>query len=139
MVGTRRRNMIGTQSGPTGSWNARLDYTLTRPRTGATIPSNTLYDFRPDNQSLRATVGFSPTANWSANWQTQYSITEGEFGNHNLQLTRKLHDWDASFNFAKAQNGNFSFNFSVRLRANPDIKLDWQQNDLSAASTSRLR
>jgi hypothetical protein len=40
-----------------------------------------------------------------------------------------LHDWDANFDFVKAQNGNFSFQFRVHLRANPDIKLDYSQSD----------
>ena len=41
-----------------------------------------------------------------------------------------LHDWDANFSFVKAQNGNFSFTFNVQLRANADIKLDYEQRDL---------
>ncbi len=139
LVGTRRINPVGTQMSTAGSWTANLNYSLIRPREDAAVLSNTFFDPSRNDQSLRGTVNFQPTANWAAIWETQYSITQGEFSDHTLRLTRKLHDWDANFDFIKAQNGNFSFNFSVRLRANPDIKLDWQQNDLSAASTSRLR
>ncbi len=37
---------------------------------------------------------------------------------------------DAIFDFVKAQNGNFSFQFRVHLRANPDLKIDYEQRDL---------
>jgi hypothetical protein len=54
-----------------------------------------------------------------------------------LTLTRSLHDWDANFDFVKAQNGNFSFQFRVALRANQDIKLDYEQRDRQPLSGVR--
>ena len=56
--------------------------------------------------------------------------TRGEFTDHALTFTRQLHDFDANFDFFKAQNGNFSFQFRVHLRANPDLKIDYEQRDL---------
>jgi hypothetical protein len=130
LVGTRNRYSQAPMAGSVGSWTANLTYSLQRPReTGALVPSNSAFQNTFNGQTLRATVNFQPTENWSANWETTYSFTQGQFADHLLTLTRKLHDWDAHFDFIKAQNGNFSFNFRVNLRANPDIKLDWSQNE----------
>src|SRR5690606_23288032 len=84
---------------------------------------------REGNQMVRGNVAFQPTENWSLRWSTGFSITTTEFSDHVLTLTRTLHDWDANFDFVKAQNGNFSFQFRVHLRANPDVKLDYSQSD----------
>ena len=125
LVGTRRRNPVGPTTGPLGSWNASLNYTLSRPRT---VPG----PFEPgETQMVTASVSFQPTEFWTLNWNTGYNITEGGFTDHMLTLTRRLHDWDANFDFAKVQNGNLSFQFRVALRANPDIKLDYEQHDLT--------
>ena len=70
---------------------------------------------------------FQPTAQWNVNWSTGYSFSTKNFTDHILTFTRQMHDWDANFDFMKAQNGNFSFQFRVKLRANPDIKFDYQQ------------
>jgi len=104
-----------------GMWNASVNYSLTRPRPrpgGAPVENS---------QFLRANLSFQPTANWSLHWNTSYSITDGEFVDHYLTLTRDLHDWEANFDFSRGLNGNFNFQFRVRLRANPDIKLDYEQ------------
>jgi hypothetical protein len=124
MVGTGRRTRIGgAPRGAVGSWSASVDYLLTRPR-----------DPRPgedNSQMMRGRMQFQPTENWSANWNTAFRFGEG-FQDHVLTLTRRLHDWDANFDFVRAQNGNFSFQFRVHLRANPDIKVDYTQSDLPA-------
>jgi hypothetical protein len=44
-------------------------------------------------------------------------------------LTRELHDWNATFAFMRAPNGNFTFNFHISLKAQPDIKFDWDTRD----------
>ena len=121
LVGTSRRTAEGAPRGAAGTWNASLDYSMLRPRagTGGT-----------ENQMLRGNVSFQPTENWTLRWTTGYSFTSSEFSDHVLTLTRTLHDWDANFDFVKAQNGNFSFQFRVHLRANPDVKLDYSQNEV---------
>jgi hypothetical protein len=106
---------------PTGTWRASLNYTMRRPRPGS--PGL-------DDQMLTATMSLQPTAQWSLNWNTGYSFTRGEFTDHILTLTRAMHDWDANFDFVKAQNGNFSFQFRVQLRANPELKVDYDQRSL---------
>ena len=133
LVGTRRRDPIGPASGPLGSWNASLNYTLNRPR-----PENVGRFDSGENQMITGTFSFQPTESWTLNWNTGYNITAGGFTDHMLTLTRRLHDWDANFDFAKVQNGNLSFQFRVALRANPDIKLDYEQNDLGTLGQRRF-
>lgn len=120
VIGTSRSGPQGTQGGPVGSWNASLDYSLIRPREGE----------GRENQMLMGNVSFQPTQMWMMTWRSGYNFTIGEFTDHYLTLTRRLHDWDANFHVAKTQTGNFSFSFQVHLRANPDIKLDYEQNDM---------
>jgi hypothetical protein len=78
---------------------------------------------------------FQPTQMWNVRWSTGYSFSEKEFTDHILTFTRQMHDWDANFDFVKAQNGNFSFQFRVSLRANPDIKFDYHQRSNIRNST----
>jgi hypothetical protein len=126
--GPTRASGASAPTDPVGTWSANFNYTLIRPRedvAGAGL----------ENQQLQANVRFQPTENWSLSWNTGYSFTRAEFTDHLLSLTRRLHDWDAHFDFIKAQNGNFSFQFRVSLRANPDIKLDYEQRDQPARPT----
>jgi len=106
----------------TGNWSASFNYSLSRPREG---------EGGIVNQMLTANLSLQPTEQWAVNWSTGYNFTQGRFTDHILTLTRQMHDWDANFDFVKAQNGNFSFQFRVKLRANPDIKLDYQQRDIA--------
>ena len=134
LLGTRNRGDAAAQQprSAVGSWNASVTYSLIRPRE---IPG-TVFNSQ-DNQMVTANVNFQPTQNWNVAWNTGYSFTESKFTDHVLTLTRQLHDWDANFDFVKAQNGNFSFQFRVQLRANPDIKFDYQQRNNNTAPLSR--
>jgi hypothetical protein len=122
MIGTSRRTAEGSPRGAAGSWNASINYSLVRPRAGSGAGDG--------NQMVTGNVSFQPTENWTVRWNTGYSFTAKEFASHMLTLTRTLHDWDANFDFVKAQNGNFSMQFRVHLRANPDVKLDYSQSDV---------
>jgi hypothetical protein len=121
MVGTGRRTQVGGHGGPAGSWNASISYTMFRPRSP--LPGER------GSQNISANISFQPTENWRAVWNTGYAIGDGGFTDHIITLSRQLHDWDANFDFVKAQNGNFTFQFRVHLRANPDIKVDYSQSD----------
>jgi lipopolysaccharide export system protein LptA len=125
VIGTGRRTPIGGAPpvGRVGSWTADFTYSLTRPRD---LPGGLTQD---GSQMLTGRFAFQPTEMWSVRWNTGLNIRDRDFTDHVLTLTRRLHDWDANFDFIRAQNGNFSFQFRVHLRANPDIKLDYQQND----------
>jgi hypothetical protein len=117
-----RVNQQQQARGPIGSWNATFNLTIERPRQDAGLAIA-----RDGSQMLTTTFAFQPTQLWNVNWATGYSFTEKEFTDHILTFTRQMHDWDANFDFVKAQNGNFSFQFRVSLRANPDIKFDYNQ------------
>ncbi|MEX0891881.1 MAG: hypothetical protein WEB88_06880, partial [Gemmatimonadota bacterium] len=131
LIGTRRRTPATATGGAVGAWDASLDFSLNRPREGTAGQESAL---------LRARMNFQPTELWSVNWSTSYDFTDGTFADHFLTFTRHMHDWDANFDFVKAQNGNFSFQFRVQLRANPDIKVDYEQRsdlELSRPGTRR--
>jgi hypothetical protein len=129
MVGTSRRMAPTFRRGQVGSWNANFNYTLVRPRESAF----------GENQMMTGNFAFQPTEHWSVRWSTGFSFTTSGFTDHILTLTRTMHDWDANFDFVKAQNGNFSFQFRVNLRANPDIKLDYTQTDAPGVRREQSR
>jgi hypothetical protein len=102
-------------------WSLSLDYSLVRQRPvpGADPP--------PTRQSIRANFGFQPTTNWTLRWRTQFDLEESEFVDQALSLQRDLHRWSATFEFLKASNGNFLFEFRVNLKDMRDIKFDYSQ------------
>jgi hypothetical protein len=129
LLGTRRRVVDNRPPSQVGTWNASLNYSLTRPR-----PEESTFG---ENQMVMGNLRFQATENWALAWNTGYSFTTSGFTDHALTLTRRLHDFDANFDFFKAQNGNFSFQFRVHLRANPDLKVDYEQRDLPAVDPFR--
>jgi hypothetical protein len=50
-----------------------------------------------------------------------------QFAAQTVSLQRELHDWRAIFNFTQAPNGIFSFSFFIALKAQPDLKFDFNQ------------
>ncbi|MGQ0813532.1 MAG: twin-arginine translocase subunit TatC [Gemmatimonadota bacterium] len=122
MIGNRNRAETQQSRGPVGAWNASFTVSMERPRPDAVpgVQSN-------GNEMMTASVSFQPTQQWNVSWNTGYSFSTSNFSDHILTFTRQMHDWDANFNFMKSPNGNFSFVFNVKLRANPDIKFDYQQ------------
>ena len=51
-----------------------------------------------------------------------------------MSLQRDLHDWRAVFAFTQAPNGNFAFNFFIALKAQPDLKFDYDRRSYRARS-----
>lgn len=130
LIGNRERNAEAAPSrGPLGSWNASFNLTLERPREEEQIDEAEAPPsiFNQGNEMMTMNFSFQPTQQWNVQWSTGFSFSDNTFSDHILTFTRQMHDWDANFNFMKAQNGNFSFVFNVKLRANPDIKFDYQQ------------
>ena len=70
---------------------------------------------------------FGITPNWSASWNTSYDFVRHEFAEHMVTLQRDLHDWRAVFSFTRSPNGNFAFSFFVALKAEPDLKFDYNK------------
>jgi hypothetical protein len=46
-----------------------------------------------------------------------------------VNLQRDLHDWRAIFGFTQAPSGSFAFNFSIGLKAQPDLKFDYARSN----------
>jgi hypothetical protein len=111
--GARGMDPVGSR----GTWRADFDYSLRRPRDASL----------PENQQLNGRFAFQPTENWTVGWSTGYSITDSEFLNHSITLTRALHEWQADFRIQRAQNGNFRFEFEARLNDLPDLRVPYDQ------------
>jgi hypothetical protein len=104
-------------------WNARIQYSLRRPRDsgiGSALRA----------QMVQGSLSFAPTANWSVNWSTSFDVEEQRFNDHVVRLNRDLHEWEATFGFRQTATGNWAFHFEVSLRANRDLRLDYEQRGL---------
>jgi len=85
----------------------------------------------PPTRNLQGTIHFSMTPKWAMQWATNYDFQRKEFGMHTVSLRRELHDWDAIFAFTQSPNGNFAFNFFIALRAQPDLKFNYDRRTYS--------
>jgi len=101
-----------------GPWNLSVNYGIQRPRPE---------EDGVESQSLSGSLSFRPTTSWSIRWNTLYNLTDSEFGQNVITLDRDLHDWLATFRFARAPNGNTIFQVSISLKAAPDVRTEYQQ------------
>ena len=81
----------------------------------------------PPQTSINWRTSFDLTPKWSAQWSTSYDAVRHEFASHQVSLQRDLHDWRAMFGFTQAPNGNFAFTFYVALKAEPDLKFNYDR------------
>jgi hypothetical protein len=89
--------------------------------SGATIYRN------PPVTNVGGDLRFGLTEKWAVSWNTQYDFVRHEFAQHVVTLQRDLHDWRAVFAFTQSPNGNFAFNFFIALKAEPDLKFDYNK------------
>jgi hypothetical protein len=82
----------------------------------------------PPTRSLQSAISFNVTPLWAMSWSTTYDLVRSEFASHIVSLQRDMHDWRAVFAFTQAANGNFAFNFFIALKAEPDLKFDYNRN-----------
>ena len=82
---------------------------------------------QPPQETLQFQTSFNVTPKWAAQWSSSYDFVLKEFASHSVQLQRDLHDWRAIFAFVQAPNGNFAFNVSIGLKAEPDLKFDYNK------------
>lgn len=106
--------------------NARLQSGNSQPVTSPT-PGGIVYRI-PAQTNVGADLGFNLTPRWTAAWRTNYDFVRHEFASHVVSLQRDLHDWRLSMGFTQSSNGNFAFNFSIGLKAQPDLKFDYARN-----------
>ncbi len=81
----------------------------------------------PPQTSINWRTSFDLTPKWAVQWSTSYDAVRNEFASHQVTLQRDLHDWRAMFGFTQAPNGNFSFTFFVALKAEPDLKFNYDR------------
>jgi hypothetical protein len=81
----------------------------------------------PPTTNVTSDVAFNVTPHWGAHWTTSYDLEHHAFASQNVQLQRDLHDWEALFGYTQSPNGNFAFTFTIRLKADPDIKFDYNR------------
>ena len=96
------------------------------------------YFVSPPQASVQGSMSFHVTEKWAAQWQTTYDVQRSEFASHVVSLQREMHDWDAIFAFSRSPNGNFSFNFFIALRAQPDIKFNYDRPQFPRGYTGTL-
>ena len=82
----------------------------------------------PPQTSINWRTSFDLTPKWAASWSTSYDAVRREFASHQVTLQRDLHDWRAMFGFTQAPNGNFAFTFFVALKAEPDLKFNYDRS-----------
>lgn len=97
------------------------------------------YFVTPPQSSAQSNLSFHITEKWGAQWSTTYDFERKEFASQLFTLTRELHDWNATFAFMRSPNGNFTFNFHIALKAQPDIKFDWDTRDYPRGYTGVRR
>jgi hypothetical protein len=93
----------------------------------------------PPTTSVGVRTSFNLTPKWSASWNTTYDVERSEFASQVVTLQRELHDWRALFGFVRSPNGSFAFTFFVSLKAQPDIKFDYDRRSYRQPSGSLAR
>jgi len=86
----------------------------------------------PPQSSMRGNVSFNLTPKWAAQWSTSYDFETGDFADHSVTLQRDLHDWRATFGFNRSPFGNFAFSFFIALKAEPQLKFDYNRSTYRA-------
>lgn len=83
------------------------------------------------NRNVGFSMSFSPTRNWSLQWNTDYNITDKEFGTNSLRFERDMNRWRATFAFVQGPNGNFAFNFFMQLIDLSELKFNYDQRSVN--------
>lgn len=112
------------------AYEACLTNAQTSPPTGLTSGQSAIgapVFIQPPVQSVNASMSFGITPNWSAQWTTQYDVERARFASQQIGLQRQLHDWNAVFSFSQTQSGSFAFNFFIALKAQPDLKFNYDR------------
>lgn len=108
-------------------FNANVNVTVARNRPILTAQG---LQQTPNRSNIGLNTSFAPTQFWQVNWTTQYDASNKKFEAQQLNLTRDLHDWRATFSFLRSPNGNFSFSFLITLIDLPDLKFDYRQSTI---------
>ena len=86
----------------------------------------------PPQSSIRGSFSFNLTPKWAAQWSTSYDFETKDFADQSVTLQRDLHDWRATFGFNRSPFGNFAFSFFIALKAEPQLKFDYNRSTYRA-------
>ncbi len=89
----------------------------------------------PPTTSVGIRTAFNLTPRWSMSWNTTYDVERSQFASQIVTLQRELHDWNAVFGFTQSPNGAFAFTFFISLKAQPEIKLDYDRQSFRNQAT----
>ncbi|MBU6364643.1 MAG: hypothetical protein KJT01_00395 [Gemmatimonadetes bacterium] len=89
---------------------------------------------QPPTQNVTANTSFGLTPNWAVQWSTQYDVVRARFASQQVGLQRQMHDWNAVFSLSQTPNGNFAFNFFIALKAQPELKFNYDRQTLRGSS-----
>jgi len=127
LPGLSGRGRGGVASMRRDGWNARLNYALRRPRGESLDRSQMVLD---RSQMVNGTVSFQPTELLAVSWTTAYDVEARQFSDHMVTVMRDMYDWEATFGFRQAVNGNWTFRFEVSLKANRDLRFDHETRNV---------
>ncbi|MBI3792148.1 MAG: LPS-assembly protein LptD, partial [Gemmatimonadetes bacterium] len=108
--------------------------TPTNPVVGTTL-GGPVY-LSPPQTNMQFQYSFNLTPKWAAMWSSSYDFEKQLFAAQVVSLQRDMHDWKATFSFTQAPNGNASFSFFISLKAEPEIKFNYDRATL-ATPTAR--
>jgi hypothetical protein len=100
-------------------------------------PSGSTFYRVPPSTSVGMRTSFNLTPKWAASWSTNYDLERRQFASQVVTLQRELHDWRAIFGFTQAPNGNFAFTFFISLKAQPEIKMDYDRATYRQPTSTR--
>ena len=106
---------------------AQTTTTPTQEQQNQSNIAGTTFYRNPPLRNLGGQLSFGLTENWSVSWNTSFDFVKHEFAQHMVTLQRDLHDWRAVFAFTQSPNGNFAFNFFIALKAEPDLKFNYDK------------
>jgi hypothetical protein len=102
----------------------------------STVGAGSPIFINPPLRSLQIQTSFNLTQKWAAQYSTTYDAVRGTVAAQTVSLQRELHDWRAIFNFTQSPNGNFAFSFFIALKAQPDLKFNFDQQSFRRNSST---
>ncbi|MFQ6102782.1 MAG: LPS-assembly protein LptD [Candidatus Glassbacteria bacterium] len=94
-----------------GPWTFTVTHNLSKSRTGSLT-----------RQSIRSSIGFSPSRKWRMLYSYQYDLTNGELQDQSLTLNRQLHRWEMFISLRQLPGDRFSYEFRVNLKDIPALE-----------------
>jgi hypothetical protein len=106
----------GQKRGEGWSFNLRHTYRWTRPISTSV--------FRPEPiHQVDLSAGFAPYKDWRVNASTHYDIQNNRRDGDTINLTRKLHCWNAQFNWV-LKGAAKGYYFRINVLQIPDVKIE---------------